>query len=181
MFVNTIFRRFLFTIVFLSISLYILFIILYPLYTSSNVFINLPSGSFNIYPEHSDLWEKIKILYLIFFVVSNLIYSNLIYPVFFNKSNTKKVSKLQKTQMQDLHLAIMNNSTDTPLIIPKEGLYQNILITGTIGTGKTSSAMYPFTKQLIGFQSDNLKNKLGMLILDVKGNYYNQVKKYADF
>ena len=67
MFVNTIFRRFLFTIVFLSISLYILFIILYPLYTSSNVFINLPSGSFNIYPEHSDFWENLKILYLIFF------------------------------------------------------------------------------------------------------------------
>ena len=41
--------------------------------------------------------------------------------------------------------------------------------------------MYPFTKQLIGFNSDNFKQKLGMLILDVKGNYYNQVKKYANF
>ena len=41
--------------------------------------------------------------------------------------------------------------------------------------------MYPFTKQLISFKSNDLKEKLGMLILDVKGNYYNQVKKYADF
>lgn len=180
MFVNTIFRRFLFTVFFLLISLYILFLIFKPLYISSIITIDLPSGNFNISPEHSDIWEKIKILYLIFFVISNLIYSNVIYPIFFHR-NSNKVSKLQKIQMQDLHLSIMNNSTDRLIIIPKEGLYQNILITGTIGTGKTSSAMYPFTKQLIGFNSDNSKLKLGMLILDVKGNYYAQVKKYAEF
>ena len=58
-------------------------------------------------------------------------------------------------------------------------MYQNILITGTIGTGKTSSAMYPFTKQLMEYKSYNTKEKLGMLILDVKGNYYLQVKKFA--
>ena len=75
--------------------------------------------------------KKIKAIYIIFFIISNLIYSNLIYQKLFTKSN-KKITKLQKTQMQDLHLSIMNNSTDTPLIIPKEGLYQNILITGTI-------------------------------------------------
>ena len=58
-------------------------------------------------------------------------------------------------------------------------MYQNILITGTIGSGKTSSAMYPFTKQLIEYKSNNTNEKLGMLILDVKGNYYLQVKKYV--
>ncbi len=131
MFVNTIFRRFLFTIVLLIISLCAVFIIFYPLYISPSVTINIPYGSFNIYPEHSTLWEKIKMLYLIFFVISNLIYSNLIYQKLFTKSNTK-ITKLQKNQIKDLHLSIMNNSTDTPLIIPKEGLYQNILITGTI-------------------------------------------------
>ncbi len=180
MFINTVFRRFLFTIVFLLISLYLLFIIFHPLYNSPTIIVDLPFGSINLYPEHSDLWEKLKIFYLIFFILSNLIYSNLIYPLFFSKNNTK-ISKLQKTQMEDLHLNIFNSSTATPLIIPKEGLYQNILITGTIGTGKTSSAMYPFTKQLIGFKCDDFKEKLGMLILDVKGNYYNQVKKYTDF
>ncbi len=131
MFVNTIFRRFLFTIVFLILSLYIAFILFYPLYISSSVTINLPFGPFNICPEYSNLWKKIKAIYIIFFIISNLIYSNLIYQKLFTKSN-KKITKLQKTQMQDLHLSIMNNSTDTPLIIPKEGLYQNILITGTI-------------------------------------------------
>ena len=65
------------------------------------------------------------------------------------------------------------------IYIPEKGLYQNILITGTIGTGKTSSAMYPFTEQLIGYESENYDKKIGMLILDVKGNYFNQVKKFA--
>ena len=37
--------------------------------------------------------------------------------------------------------------------------------------------MYPFTKQLIKYKSDNKKEKLGLLILDVKGNYHKQVKK----
>lgn len=63
--------------------------------------------------------------------------------------------------------------------LSEKGLYQNILITGTIGTGKTSSAMYPFTKQLIAFKSSNSSEKLGMLILDVKGNYFNQVISFA--
>ena len=53
------------------------------------------------------------------------------------------------------------------------------MITGTIGSGKTSSIMYPFTKQLLKYNSDNPNDKIGMLILDVKGNYYNQVIKYA--
>lgn len=39
--------------------------------------------------------------------------------------------------------------------------------------------MYPFTRQLLEYNSNNLDKKLGILILDAKGNYYSQVKKYA--
>lgn len=53
------------------------------------------------------------------------------------------------------------------------------MITGTIGLGKTSSAMYPFTKQFIEYNHNNPDKKIGMLILDVKGNYYKQVLSYA--
>ena len=41
--------------------------------------------------------------------------------------------------------------------------------------------MYPFTRQLIKYKYQDKENKLGMLILDVKGNYYSQVKKYANY
>ena len=40
--------------------------------------------------------------------------------------------------------------------------------------------MYPFTKQLISFMSNDFDEKLAMLILDVKGNYYKGVLKYAE-
>ena len=63
--------------------------------------------------------------------------------------------------------------------IPESGLYQNFLITGTIGSGKTSSAMYPFTEQLLKYNSEHKCDKIGMLILDVKGNYYKQILEYA--
>ena len=39
--------------------------------------------------------------------------------------------------------------------------------------------MYPFAKQLIAYMSDSDDEKLGMLILDVKGNFYKQVFAYA--
>ena len=72
-----------------------------------------------------------------------------------------------------------DQSTNQDIYLPESGLYQNFLITGTIGTGKTSSAMYPFTEQFLKYNYLSPDKKIGMLILDVKGNYFNQVKKYA--
>ena len=72
--------------------------------------------------------------------------------------------------------SVKNNK---PIFLPLKSLYQNILITGTIGTGKTSSAMYPFTKQLIEYCSTDNSNKIGMLILDVKGTYHAKVSEFA--
>ncbi len=79
----------------------------------------------------------------------------------------------------DLYLLIGKDTSGQKIYIPEPGLYQNFLITGTIGSGKTSSAMYPFTKQLIKFNSCHPQKKMGMLILDVKGNFYQQVRKYT--
>ena len=88
----------------------------------------------------------------------------------------KEISQTTNHQLyrgNELHLFIGNDiESDSPVIIPEKGLYQNILITGTIGTGKTSSAMYPFTKQL-------LEKNIGMLILDVKGNFHTKVLEFA--
>ena len=66
-----------------------------------------------------------------------------------------------------------------PIYLSEKSLYQNILITGTIGTGKTSSAMYPFTKQLIEYCCLDSLKKIGMLVLDVKGNYFSKVTEFA--
>lgn len=39
--------------------------------------------------------------------------------------------------------------------------------------------MYPFTKQLINYKNNDENNKIGMLILDVKGNYHYQVTDFC--
>ena len=40
--------------------------------------------------------------------------------------------------------------------------------------------MYPFTRQLIKYNAENPTDKIGMLILDVKGNYYAQIYNYVN-
>ena len=68
---------------------------------------------------------------------------------------------------------------DNPVFVPESGLYQNFLVTGTIGSGKTASALYPFTRQLIDYFDNDFDSKLFLLILDVKGNYYSKVLEFA--
>ena len=75
----------------------------------------------------------------------------------FNKQIKNKNTYLINTEKeqiknppQKLELFIGDTFDDKiPIYLPEKSLFQNILITGTIGTGKTSSAMYPFTKQLL--------------------------------
>ena len=104
---------------------------------------------------------------------------------FFINIFSKKIKNIQKNNNKDYNNSKLNLligkdlNTSNHVYIPESGLYQNFLITGTIGSGKTSSAMYPFTKQLMKYNSENINDKIGMLILDVKGNYYNQILKYA--
>ena len=135
----------------------------------------------------------IKNLYILLFVFSNLIISNIIFtrflPTIFNKFkiplNKKSLKKYAQTtnlniNEKSLNLLIgLDYHTNTPVYVNESGLYQNFLITGTIGSGKTSSAMYPFTRQLLEFNKNNPSHKIGMLILDVKGNFYKQVIEYS--
>ena len=93
------------------------------------------------------------------------------------KSNNDKERELKK--MLNIFVGNAFDQKKQAIYLPEKSLYQNILITGTIGTGKTSSAMYPFTKQLIEFSCTDVSNKIGMLVLDVKGNYYVKVSEFA--
>ena len=153
--------------------------ILKPIFQAKELIITYGLKPFDICESNAKLWQYIKIMYIITFFTSNLICSNFVY----NKIPIKKkTEKHLDTKNKDDKLKLLigyNQKTKEKIYIPKSGLFQNFLITGTIGSGKTSSAMYPFTKQLIKYNYLNPNNKIGMLILDVKGNYYNQVKKYV--
>lgn len=150
-----------------------------PILTEDVVNIKIGTDTTNIVSKSPILWKNIKYLFVIFSFLSILILSNsLINNISILLPKTRKQDYLIPSDSLNIFLG---NSYDnnTPVIIPEKGLYQNIFITGAIGSGKTSSAMYPITKQLISYQSQNQNKKLGMLILDVKGNYYSQVLKFA--
>lgn len=183
MFINTPKRRFIFVATFLLIIAIINLFIFYPVYLSDNIIIKFAVHPFNICSKYPNGWKLIKVSYIVSLVISNLIISNIIYSFLFKKSpdikNTKK-NILSNNSNNELSLKIGLTLENEEIFLPISGLFQNILVTGTIGTGKTSSAMYPFTDQLIKFNNTSSDDKLGMLILDVKGNYHNQVKKYCE-
>lgn len=166
----------------------------YPLYIADEVIIPYAIHPFDICSKNPDLWNYIKVTYIFTFIFSNLVFSNFIYTRFIKKifktdciNNVKNHKKILSSSLSNnsnpskLNLLIgFDSISNSNIYIPESGLYQNFLITGTIGSGKTSSAMYPFTKQLIKYNFSNPSRKIGMLILDVKGNYYKQVLEYVN-
>lgn len=171
-------------LLFLVISISIVFIALLnifkPILETNSLIFPFAVHPFDIAKVYPETWNLLKSLYFIssffsFFILFNKLF-NIIYSIFPEVKNLPKRKELKSTEELSLFLGTNLNE---PIFISEKGLYQNILITGTIGTGKTSSAMYPFTKQLIEYKSYDSSEKLGMLILDVKGNYFNQVVTFA--
>jgi len=159
-----------------------MFLMFSKIFFSSYVLIDFAIHPFNICEKYPDLWKFIKISYVISFNIAIFIISNLIYSTIFSKQKLDKKENdlINNIDNSELNLLAGKDDNGNLIYIPEKGLYQNVLITGTIGSGKTSSAMYPFTKQLIEYKAYNKKEKLGLLILDVKGNYYKQVQKYCN-
>lgn len=180
-------RRFLFCLVVSFILCLIGFILFKPIYQANSVIIPYSLHPYNICITEPDLWKNIKFYFIVFYIASSTICSRSLYFLLFYKilKNKEKVHKKvdsnikQSTNNKDLLLFVGKNESDNLVFIPEKSLYQNILITGTIGSGKTSSCMYPFTRQLMASNCKNADSKLGMLILDVKGNYYREVINFA--
>ena len=154
----------------------------FPIYKAQEIIISFGLHPFDICYDNPLLWKYLKISFIFFYIFSNFIIINSIILKFhlFEKQAEKMPLKLEYSNNNSLQLLIGQDiNSNQKIYLPETGLYQNFLITGTIGTGKTSSAMYPFTEQLIKYNSLNPDNKLGILILDVKGNYFKQVKRFG--
>ncbi len=153
-----------------------------PIYNAEEVIISFGLRPFDICYKNQAFWNYMKISFIIFYILSNYILINAIISRFklFEENDLENQNLTEKIDNSHLQLLIGKDvSSNKDVYIPESGLYQNFLVTGTIGTGKTSSAMYPFTEQLIKYNSLHPDNKLGILILDVKGNYFKQVKEFA--
>lgn len=166
-----------------SISLLIISIIFKPIFKAKHLIFPFAIHPFDIVTVYPNTWLLIKKYYYISFTFSYIIIFWRVSHIFLNSNinftSKNKFKNSVPTTNTDLKL-LVGTSENQPIYISENGLYQNVLITGTIGTGKTSSAMYPFTEQLISYNHNNQNEKLSMLILDVKGNYYKKVIEYTN-
>jgi len=172
--------RFIF-VTFLSSFLYFLIISFFtPIFEATSLIFPYAVHPFDICLKIPTVWFYIKLIFKITLIFNLLTLINSFSSFLFPNKIKSKIKKIIKKKPKNLCLYIGNNfKSHSPIYLNEKGLYQNILVTGTIGSGKTSSAMYPFCKQLINFSTNNFFEKLGMLILDVKGNFYKQVLEYA--
>ena len=162
----------------LVVAMLLLDLVLGSVFKATSVIIPYGLTPFDIYNKNAPLWNYIKLAYLAFYASSTIIVANLIFNSLFRQISFNKTPSPHENS-SELNLFVGNNERQEKIIVNEYGLYQNFLISGTTGSGKTSSAMYPFTRQLIEYKHDNYSEKIGMLILDVKGNFYKKVKEYA--
>jgi hypothetical protein len=78
----------------------------------------------------------------------------------------------------EAHFATSPDRAPAPtwLTIPQRGLYTGVMILGAVGSGKTSACMYPYVNQLLRWRADDATRKLGGLVLEVKGDFCQQVR-----
>lgn len=84
----------------------------------------------------------------------------------------------------ELHYARRPQPVETPrwLVIPERGLFTGVMIFGAIGSGKTSGCMLPFAEQVLGFRATDKQRRVGGLVLEVKGDFCERVRKLlADY
>ncbi len=171
----------LFFIIYFTIVFSIIFIIiLAPIFVSNNIIIFFAIHPFNVCEKFPIFWNNFKKIYILFCVISCFILSNSLISILFlfiNNLNFKSKNNILH-EINNNHFSVFlgKNSNNLSISIPISGLYQNMLVTGSIGSGKTSSLLYPLTEQLLSMNFYD-KYKSAFLILDVKGNYHKFVKK----
>ena len=130
---------------------------------------------FDFIVDNQTLWLFTRFLFIFTaFSASFAISYSLLRSYFISSFSNKNINKVPV-----FGLLAGRDSDNNDVYIDDKSLYKNILITGSIGSGKTSSAMYPFTRQLIEYEATSFQSKLGFLILDVKGNYFSKVLSFA--
>lgn len=131
---------------FLSCFLLIIFM---PIFITDTLIFPYAITPFDICKEYPKVWLTIKKLYWICFFISYFISYNYFYnniqkylssKITISKRNIEPFS----SQENSLELLVGIDSLKNVVYIPENGLYQNILITGTIGSRKNFFCNVPF-------------------------------------
>ena len=100
-------KRILFCIMFLLAFFIIFSFLLYPVFTANSIIFPYSFTPFDLAKDYPDIWITIKKIYLIFFISSNLIISNLIYNYFIKDFILKKPKTIKCDSISnEFYLAI---------------------------------------------------------------------------
>jgi len=66
------------------------------------------------------------------------------------------------------------------LTVPERGLFTGIAVFGAVGSGKTSSCLYPFAEQILAYKALSKDERIGGLVLEVKGDFCKRVKEILE-
>lgn len=111
-----------------------------PIYTSSSIIFPYSINKFDICKSYPALWLNLKIIYIIISLISYCFVFNFIFNKFIKnkiKPNSNKYFNSQPEIKNNFSLLLGKSSVSgNSVYIPLKGLYQNILVTGTIGSRK---------------------------------------------
>ena len=123
------------------LSIFFTFLILIffkPILTAKNLIFPYALHPFDIAHDYRKAWFYMKIFYCFSLFVTVFLTLNSL-SLFFNfkKKPNKKISDENSIDKSNLNLLVgINPDTQKQIFITEKGLYQNILVTGTIGSRK---------------------------------------------
>ncbi|MBQ3145121.1 MAG: hypothetical protein IJB90_00790 [Clostridia bacterium] len=142
-------------LIILIASVLIFLIVLFifnPIFTATNLIFPYSLSKFDIIVEYPIVWKYIKIIYLIncFITIYLTIYSfsKFILTI---KIKIPKKANAEKNLLNSYFSLLLGTSdkTSEKIYIQEKGLYQNILVTGTIGSRKNRFCNVSFIKTII--------------------------------
>ena len=140
------------TILFISFLLFLIIINIFkPIFNARELIFPYAITKFDMISKFPKVWFYIKLIYCISCFFNIFLAVNSIYKFFLiKKSNKENINKIETNiNFENFKLFLGNNTvTKNKIYIPEKGLYQNILITGTIGSRKNLILYVPFLKSI---------------------------------
>lgn len=159
-----------FLLIFISI-LILKFNISYKFFQTNFIYVNILNKNIDIISFFSNNGIIFKLLYYLlfsFFIINIMLKINNYMLKEKAKKDSIKLKNIDESCQLDINIGVNENLENVNII--ENGLFQNALITGSIGSGKTSSAITNILKGLI-------KNNIFGVVIDVKGSYINILKE----
>ncbi len=159
-----------FLLIFISILIF-KFSISYEFFQTNFLYINILNKNIDIisFLSNNSIIFKLLYYFLFSFFVINIMFKISIYILKENsKKESLKLKDIDESCKLNINIGVNENLEDVNIL--ENGLFQNILITGSIGSGKTSTAITNILNGLI-------KNNVFGIVIDVKGSYINILKE----